>query len=83
VSAPRFTVHPGSDADTIGAPDELRCEARLDEQTITGLRTRGHRVRLVGPWEAGGSALIASMDDERGCLQAGADPRQDGVVLGE
>jgi gamma-glutamyltranspeptidase / glutathione hydrolase len=82
VSAPRFTVSPGSDADSIGGPDELVCESRLGEDTLAGLRSRGHHVREIGGWQAGGSALIASADHERGCLIGGADPRQDGVVLG-
>jgi gamma-glutamyltranspeptidase/glutathione hydrolase len=82
VSAPRFTVYPGSDADSLDGPDVLVCESRLDDATIAGLRERGHHVREIGPWEAGGSALIASVDHERGCLAGGADPRQDGVALG-
>ena len=82
VSAPRFTISPGSDADTLGNADELVCEQRLGSETIVGLRQRGHRVREVGPWSAGGSALVASVDHERGYLAGGADPRQDGVVLG-
>lgn len=83
VSAPRFTVYPGSDADTIGHAYELRCESRLGAATLRELIALGHRVRDVGPWGAGGSALVVSVDDERGCLVGGADPRQDGVVLGE
>jgi gamma-glutamyltranspeptidase / glutathione hydrolase len=82
VSAPRFTVFPGSDADVLGARDELICESRLGEQTLAGLRSAGHVVRAVGPWDAGGSALVVSVDHQRGCLAGGADPRQDGVVLG-
>jgi gamma-glutamyltranspeptidase/glutathione hydrolase len=82
VSAPRFTVFPGSDADVIGAPAELICESRLADDTIAGLRAAGHPVRVVGPWDGGGSALVVSADHERGCLAGGADPRQDGVALG-
>ena len=82
VSAPRFTVFPGSDADVVGAPDQLICESRLDERTVAELRAAGHPVRLVGPWDAGGSALVVSVDERLGCLSGGADPRQDGVALG-
>jgi gamma-glutamyltranspeptidase/glutathione hydrolase len=35
-----------------------------------------------GPWDAGGSALVLSVDHEHGVLVGGADPRQEGVVLG-
>lgn len=82
VSAPRFSVYPGSDADTIGAPDELICEDRLGDAVLTELAERGHRVRAVGPWAAGGGALVVSVDYQMGCLAGGADPRQDGVALG-
>jgi gamma-glutamyltranspeptidase / glutathione hydrolase len=82
VSAPRFTVTPGSDANTLGAPDELVCEARLGEPVLAGLRDRGHVVREVGAWRAGGSALVVSVDHDRGCMLGGVDPRQAVVVLG-
>lgn len=82
VSAPRFTVFPGSDADVVGAPDQLICESRLDERTLAELRALGHPVRLVGPWDGGGSALAITVDEQLGCLAGGADPRQDGVAIG-
>jgi gamma-glutamyltranspeptidase/glutathione hydrolase len=82
VSAPRFTVVPGSDADTVGAPDELVCESRLGERTLAELGSRGHRIRPVGPWQAGGGALVVSVDHDLGCLAGGVDPRQEGVALG-
>jgi gamma-glutamyltranspeptidase / glutathione hydrolase len=82
VSAPRTSVHPGSDADAVGAPETLQCESRLGPEVLAELRARGHEVRDVGPWGAGGSALVITVDDERGALVGGADPRQDGVALG-
>ncbi len=82
VSAPRFTVFPGSDADVVGMAPELRCESRLPEPVRTGLRELGHDVVVEGPWEAGGSALVISVDEANGVLVGGADPRQEGVVLG-
>lgn len=82
VSAPRFTITPGSDADVLGAPDELACESRLGAGTLDQLAALGHAVRAIGPWDAGGSALVIAVDHARGVLAGGADPRQDGVVLG-
>lgn len=82
VSAPRFTVSPGSDANVIGTPTELACESRLGRVTLAALRTLGHAVRETGPWAAGGSAMVISTDGTRGVLAGGADPRQDGVALG-
>jgi gamma-glutamyltranspeptidase/glutathione hydrolase len=82
VSAPRFTVFPGSDADVVGLPPELRCESRLPEAVRSGLRELGHDVVVEGPWDAGGSALVISVEQAGGVLSGGADPRQEGVVLG-
>jgi gamma-glutamyltranspeptidase/glutathione hydrolase len=82
VSAPRFTVGPGSDANVIGAQAELVCESRLPSATVEDLTAAGFPVRVVGPWDGGGSALVVSADHERGSLLAGVDPRQDGVALG-
>jgi gamma-glutamyltranspeptidase/glutathione hydrolase len=82
VSAPRTTVHPGSDADALGTPETLQCESRLGADVLAELVARGHDVRDVGEWCAGGSALVVSVDQERGVLSGAADPRQDGVALG-
>jgi gamma-glutamyltranspeptidase/glutathione hydrolase len=82
VSAPRTTVHPGSDADALGTPETLQCESRLGAEVLAGLAERGHDVRDVGDWGGGGSALVVSVDQERGVLAGAADPRQDGVALG-
>lgn len=82
VAAPRFTVYPGSDANTVGAADELICESRLGEPVLAALDAAGHRVRRVGPWAAGGGALVVSVDHALGGLSGAADPRQDGVALG-
>ncbi|SDE73299.1 gamma-glutamyltranspeptidase / glutathione hydrolase [Blastococcus fimeti] len=82
VSAPRTTVHPGSDADALGTPETLQCESRLGDGVLAGLVARGHDVRDVGDWGGGGSALVVSVDHDRGVLAGAADPRMDGVALG-
>jgi len=82
VSAPRFTVHPGSDADVIGEPPELRVESRLGTERVERLRELGHDVRVQGPWAGGGSAQVVSADTGTGALLGASDPRQDGVALG-
>jgi gamma-glutamyltranspeptidase/glutathione hydrolase len=82
VSAPRTTVHPGSDADALGTPETLQCESRLGADVLAELVQRGHDVRDVGDWGGGGSALVVSVDQERGVLAGAADPRQDGIALG-
>ncbi|MEV0947405.1 gamma-glutamyltransferase [Rhodococcus sp. NPDC049939] len=82
VSAPRFTVFPGSDADVIGRPLELRCESRISEQVRDELEELGHDISLQAPWGAEGSAQIISVDNTRGLLSGAADPRQEGIALG-
>ena len=82
VALPRVTVFPGSDADTIGRPPVLRCEAGLPEETLVALERWGHTVERIpvqrgGP---GGSALAVSRDQD-GVLHAAADPRMEGVAL--
>ncbi len=81
VEAPRFTVFPGSDADTLGQTPELRLEARVPDDVRRSLEEMGHRLRVLDPYGADGSAQIISLD-ERGVLQGGSDPRQEGVALG-
>lgn len=79
VEAPRFTVFPGSDAHAIGAPPQLICESRFDAQTLAGLADRGHTVRTVAPYGAGGGAQMIVCAG--GVLSGGSDPRQDGCAL--
>lgn len=83
VSLPRVTVFPGSDANTLGSRQALRCEEGIDPAALDQLESWGHHVERIpaqrgGP---GGSALAVTLDRERGVLSAAADPRMDGVPL--
>ncbi|MCF8570980.1 gamma-glutamyltransferase [Gordonia sp. HY002] len=81
VSAPRFTVFPGADANTIGMEHEVRVETSVAPDVRAELRRRGHVVRDVTPFGEPGSAQVISADP-RGILLGGSDPRQEGVALG-
>jgi gamma-glutamyltranspeptidase / glutathione hydrolase len=83
VSLPRVTVFPGSDANTLGSPQALRCEEGIDPADLDRLETWGHRVERIDPQRGGpgGSALVVTLDSSRGVLSAAADPRMDGVPL--
>ena len=60
VSAPRFTVFPGSDADVVGATEELRIEDTVPDTVRSELASLGHRVVTQGALDAGGSVSPAS-----------------------
>ena len=81
VSAERFTLFPGSDADVLDQPDELRVETSVSESVRGELRDRGHHVVVQPVYGAGGSAQIISRHED-GVLSGAADPRQEGVAVG-
>ena len=54
----------------------------MPETTLEGLRRRGHPVKVVGPWAAGGSAQVIAIDPATGLLRGGSDPRGGGLALG-
>jgi gamma-glutamyltranspeptidase / glutathione hydrolase len=82
VSAPRWTHGPTTDPWTLDAPEALTLEDRVPETTLEGLRRRGHPVKVVGPWQAGGSAQVIAIDPASGSLKGGSDPRGGGLALG-
>ncbi|WP_037062779.1 gamma-glutamyltransferase [Pseudonocardia acaciae] len=62
---------------------ELRIEDRFGPEVATGLRRRGHTVRVVADFdEVMGHAQAIQVDPERGLLMGGADPRGEGSALG-
>jgi gamma-glutamyltranspeptidase/glutathione hydrolase len=58
----------------------LKIESRFDPEVIEALRSRGHDVAVVGPFEEfmGHAGAIAHHPD--GLLEGASDPRSDGVV---
>jgi len=82
VSAPRWTHSPTTDPWTLDSPETLSVEDRVPETTLEGLRRRGHPIKAVGPWAAGGSAQVIAIDRASGVLKGGSDPRGGGLALG-
>ena len=50
-----------------------RVEERVGEETVDGLRARGHDVEVSAPWSLGRVSAVGR--DEDGQLKAGANPR--------
>ncbi len=68
----------------IGEPrDLLNLEGRFSAATIDELARRGHVINRWEAWnERAGHAHGITIDDERGLLTGGADPRSDGAAIG-
>ena len=81
VAAPRWTSFPGTDPISLKAPLELRLESRFPAETAAELLRRGHVLRGVGPWAAGGSAMLIRVLED-GVYEGAADPRDGGAALG-
>lgn len=79
---PRWTVFPSTYPIDMGNPYEVRIEAQIGEETINGLRERGHAVVVQEPWAQFGSVQVISRDPESGVLCGGSDPRAEGFAAG-
>ena len=70
-------------ADSPGEDEVLCMEDRFPAATVSGLRTRGHTVREIGPWNSlVGHAQGIVIDKEHGVFHGGADPRAEGIAAG-
>jgi gamma-glutamyltranspeptidase/glutathione hydrolase len=66
-----------------GEGELLRMESRFPEGTLADLAARGHTVRTIGAWDSlVGHAQGIVIDQERGVLHGGADPRAEGMAAG-
>jgi gamma-glutamyltranspeptidase/glutathione hydrolase len=73
LAAPRWVVDPGDFS--------IRIERRFPDEVVEGLRLRGHRLDVVGPWEdAMGHAHVIRLDGDG--LTAASDPRCEGLAAG-
>lgn len=60
----------------------LKLEGRIPDAVATELKRRGHDVEMMENWsQKMGHAQGIVLDQESGVLQAGADPRGDGIAL--
>jgi gamma-glutamyltranspeptidase/glutathione hydrolase len=76
IDAPMFHSNsfPGSFHPRDMEPGALVVEDRIDPAVLEGLRARGHRIELSGPWSLGRMCAV-SRDPATGLMSAGANPR--------
>lgn len=78
IEAPRWLRQTTPDGEVT-----LRLEPTYGQQPIAELRRRGHEIVVGDAWDQRmGHAQMIMIDEERGVLAGGADPRGDGLALG-
>jgi gamma-glutamyltranspeptidase / glutathione hydrolase len=82
IEAPRWTTRsfPASPFPHTMYPGEMSVEARIPEAVRTALVSRGHKLKVAGPWTMGSLAAIV-VDSKSGVLSAGTDPRVDAYAI--
>ncbi|MFQ5904619.1 MAG: gamma-glutamyltransferase family protein, partial [Candidatus Binatia bacterium] len=80
VEAPRWSHIPGTPPRS-ELPEALRLEEGFSPELISGLREKGHEVKVVDRWSFGSSEVIVR-DPMSGTWVAGADPRREGYAIG-
>jgi gamma-glutamyltranspeptidase / glutathione hydrolase len=67
------THFPGSFYPHASTPGGVRAESRISPEVLDGLRSRGHKVDLDGPWSHGQVTAVAR--ERNGVLSGAASPR--------
>ena len=78
IEAPRWSSRsfPASPFPHTMYPGDMSVESRIPEATREALISKGHKLRVTGPWVLGSNGGIV-IDSTTGVLSAGADPRVD------
>ena len=84
IEAPRWSTKsfPASPFPHTMYPGEMSVEQRIPESVRQALLSRGHTLKLVGPWTLGSNAGIV-LDPKTGVLSAGTDPRCEAFALAQ
>jgi len=82
IEAPRWATRsfPASPFPHTMYPGEISVEQRVPQPVRDALTTRGHKLRVSGPWTMGSLAAIV-VDPKSGVLSAGTDPRVDAYAI--
>lgn len=78
VEAPRFDTqhYVSSFDDHVFRGGSLNVESRISEKTIAGLKARGHKLNVQGPWGTLSAPTVIIYNPANGVSSAGADPRR-------
>ena len=85
VEAPRFSTwsFPNSFWPHAYHPGLVGVEGRMDKQVVAGLNSLGHKVEVWDDFTPRMGCLCGvHVDQQRGGLSGGADPRRDGYAMG-
>ncbi|MFI5178686.1 MAG: gamma-glutamyltransferase family protein, partial [Vicinamibacterales bacterium] len=84
IEAPRINSdHPHSSFDNHeSVPGQLEIESRVPAKVMDDLRTRGHVLRVVGPYGMSTGVVAVGVNPKTGTLRGGADPRRERYVFG-
>ena len=64
-------------------PGAVGIEGRIPAHTLAELQRKGHKLDLWEDWAIRmGSLCAVEVDQQRGGLSSGADPRRDGYAMG-
>ncbi len=84
LEAPRInSLHPFSSFDNHESlPGVLEIESRVPTVVLDELRSRGHILRVLGPYGMSTGVVAVGVDRETGTLRGGADVRRERYIFG-
>ncbi|MBI3493760.1 MAG: gamma-glutamyltransferase family protein [Acidobacteria bacterium] len=84
IEAPRINSdHPHSSFDNHeSVPGQLEIENRVPAKVMDDLRSKGHVLRVVGPYGMSTGVVAVGVNPKTGTLRGGADPRRERYAFG-
>jgi gamma-glutamyltranspeptidase/glutathione hydrolase len=84
IEAPRFnSLHPFSSFDNHESlPGVLEIEDRVPQAVRDDLISRGHKLRVLGPYAMSSGVVAVGVEPKTGTLRGGADPRRERFIFG-
>jgi len=84
IEAPRINSnHPHSSFDNHeSVPGQLEIESRVSPRVMADLVSRGHDLKILGPYSMSTGVVAVGVNPKTGTLRGGADPRRERYVFG-